>query len=614
MAAAAATAAAEASSGSSGGGGSADSYIGSVISLTSKCEIRYEGVLYNINTDESSIGLRNVRSFGTEGRKKDGPQIPPSDKLYEYILFRGSDIKDLQVKSSPPVQATPSAPIHNDPAIIQSHYPQPTTVSTSLPSAGSGTLADPSSHTSQIGMPRPAFQGGLPLYQPGGSLGSWGSSPNPNANGPGLPMPMYWQGFYGPSSGLPQFQQQPLLRPPPGLSIPQSMQQPMQYPGMNAPLPPGAPNMTEFHSSLLPPVSSNLSLTSSALPSSLTPTQPAALASEASPSLISNTVPITSLPTTTPTANLPLLSPLTSSSFDINASVPPMSSKPQTVRGPARTYQTVAQSMSSVVGPSTTSHSETSVPSLVTPGQLLQPGPTVLPSSQPLHKGKDVEVVQPISYEPSASAPTESQAPILPLPTPSDHKLNGAVLQNRHNNGAVLQNRHNNGAVLQNWHNNRGRERGRGNGISRAATKFTEDFDFTAMNEKFNKDEVWGHLGRSKGQSRDREVEARDYVADDDLGEDDAESSQFEAKPVYVKDDFFDSLSCNALDHGSRNGRTKFSEQRKIDTETFGDFPRHRGRGGRGPGWGIRGRGGPYYGRGYGYFGRGRGQSMLNRD
>jgi len=107
-------------------------YIGSKISLISNAEIRYEGILYHINTSESTVALSNVRSFGTEGRKM--PEIAPSMEIYDFIVFRGKDIKDLTV-------CEPAKPVLNDPAIITFDVP-PT--AQQAPSTQTGGGPDPS--------------------------------------------------------------------------------------------------------------------------------------------------------------------------------------------------------------------------------------------------------------------------------------------------------------------------------------------------------------------------------------------------------------------------------------------------------------------------------------
>lgn len=55
----------------------------------------------------------SVRSFGTEDRETQFP-IAPQSQVYDYILFRGSDIKDIRVVNN-------VATIPNDPAIMQMH-------------------------------------------------------------------------------------------------------------------------------------------------------------------------------------------------------------------------------------------------------------------------------------------------------------------------------------------------------------------------------------------------------------------------------------------------------------------------------------------------------------
>lgn len=87
-----------------------DELIGSKISLTSQQDIRYEGVLFSINSEESSIVLRNVVCFGTEDRVSDPANaVSGTSAVLPFVSFPGSEIKDLMVHEPTEVEAT-SAP------------------------------------------------------------------------------------------------------------------------------------------------------------------------------------------------------------------------------------------------------------------------------------------------------------------------------------------------------------------------------------------------------------------------------------------------------------------------------------------------------------------------
>ncbi|PPS12591.1 hypothetical protein GOBAR_AA08054 [Gossypium barbadense] len=529
----------ETGSSSTKSGSTADSYIGSVISLTSKSEIRYEGVLYNINPDESSIGLKN----------------------------------DLQVKSSPPAQPTPS--INDDPAIIQSQFPHPVSTTTSALSAATRPLTDPTTRAAQMGLPGSNYQAALPLYLPGGNLRSWGaSSPPPAANGNGLPMPMYWEGYYGPPNRPPHLHHQSLLRHSPGQSMPPFMQQPMQYPNFNAPFPIGLGNLQSSSLPEAPPPlfpsstgSPNVTSTSSDLP----PAPSASLASEA----LLNKAPSPAISPAALGASLPAISPLTTGP-ELNPIVPPIAHKP--ITNPTFLHQTTSQAASSIIGVLNSVSMETPTPSMVTPGQLLESGTAVVPSPQPdatVHK--DVEVVQVFSSptEPSAPVVSEAQPPILPLPRAAhkyDHlelKEGKKMVRKYPQVTKFMSTYYSAEATLRYYY-----------AYLLSQNSFAPNLNFLVVEPNGPSFQPrHGYRGRGRGRG---------------------------TWPVYNKDDFFDTLSCNALDNNTQNGRPRFSEQMKLDTETSGFFSGHRGgRGGR--------FGGGYHGRGYGHVGRGSGRAMSMR-
>lgn len=75
--------------------------------------------VYLINVVQLFCDFSVVRSFGTESRQVPKP-IPPRTDTYEFIIFRGSDIKDLHVSE---IQGKTDDPGPQDPAILSAVCP-----------------------------------------------------------------------------------------------------------------------------------------------------------------------------------------------------------------------------------------------------------------------------------------------------------------------------------------------------------------------------------------------------------------------------------------------------------------------------------------------------------
>merc|ERR1711944_263808 len=167
-------------------------YLGSKISLISKSEIRYEGILYTIDTKDSTVALSKVRSFGTEDRPTDRP-VAPRDEVYEYIIFRGTDIKDIRVCQPPKPQPTLEGGLPNDPAIVQHSATAVSnaTTGTSKPSPiGSGASYGPIGSSS--------FAPGAPFTS---TTGGTASAAQPQSGSPVMDMLNPQSGRSSPSGG-----------------------------------------------------------------------------------------------------------------------------------------------------------------------------------------------------------------------------------------------------------------------------------------------------------------------------------------------------------------------------------------------------------------------------
>ncbi|MCJ1294083.1 hypothetical protein MMC34_005640 [Xylographa carneopallida] len=602
-------------------------FIGSRISLISKRDIRYVGTLHEISSENSTVALEQVVSFGTEGRRSDD-EVPASDNVYEYIVFRGSDVKDLRIEEGPKESKPPKPPVPDDPAILGSARRPPSAAVSqthqapqAVPGLAQSAPLEQQSQNQQQQQPQqrpqqsmhPQFSQQPPYpYQyppPNQRFGPQAFPP-----GPGFPGMPYGAppGWYPPSGyGYPHM--------PPGQFHPQQM--PIGPPGhqIRQPAPPIAPTAPKAPTPTASSVNED-------------PKGGADVTSEPKPTV---KLPISS---GTP-APLPVME---------NAPPPPIESKPDIAAALAppsnvATRRDLSASNSFPTGPKSGRivpivplPSPNIKPHVAANGALKAASGNTLPTA-PVHVQAPVSstatTVKPKTIEEAnrdaraAVAAAMAKLPPAPGPRkapPADNvgamdNLTKKVNEMRTNDNIRTSRQPGTGGYAA---GHRGGERGSHRGGRRQSEQQgrkldlpTADYDFELANAKFNKQDLVKEaiatgdpVGTPVEGSTTNGVHELEGTNGDRKG---SESSVSAAGVAYNKSSsFFDNISSESKDRtqegGNRLGGREFrSEERQKNLETFGqgsvDNGYRGGRGGRGRGRGygrVRGGRGGYEPRG----------------
>ncbi|KAL3438058.1 Scd6-like Sm domain-containing protein [Aspergillus tetrazonus] len=532
--------------------------IGQRFNLISKSDIRYVGTLHEINPEASTIALQNVVSYGTEGRRGNpAEELPPSSSVYEYIVFRGSDVKDISVAEDKKENAQPEPPqMPDDPAILGS-VPRP--------GPGSGPGPVPQGLPSQ---PQPQ----QPLQQP-----PQGPRPPP----PGYPQQPQFQGYYNPYG--PRY---PPFPPGPGYPAMPYGAPPGWYPPPGQGFPPG-PGQFPPQVPIGPPGQHQ--------------TPPSQRAAPTAPKTTSE-LPVGDRPLNKPAVQD--ASPAVTAATE-TAPPPPVESKPSVAEAVKATTAGPAE-RAPPTGPS--GRAPPVIP--ITPAKTSVPASANAPLAPAAVNNVTQGTAQAAISEATRAATAAVAAAMAKLPQPNGQK------KPQHADTSVEGITKQMGDMKPyDSRASRGGQHARGRGGHRGqhqaqANKKVEvpqtDYDFETANAKFNKQDLVKEAIASGSPLEEAESPAQIATAAEP-------PTTTQSATVYNKStSFFDNISSEARDReeGSNvrpGGREWRGEEEKRNIETFGQGSvdgyrsSYRGRG-RGRGYG-RGRGG--YGRGYGSRGRG---------